>query len=140
MSTEDNVKVKLTVHRDVLVIETVSPDETNYPGWTPMGPGRIGCVITDTKVSLGASEEALAWLRGVKKSRDDIGDVDWFACNDGKKAFGWLGGVYSVKDRKAEGSRSYEVFPDDCVRIANEPPAAAVRAVDTMLDARQDAR
>lgn len=136
MSAEDNVKVRLTVHRDVLVIETVSPGETNYPGWTPIGPGKIGCVIANTKVALGASEEALAWLRGVKKSRDDIGDVDWFACVDGTKAFGWLGGLYSIKDRKAEGSRSYEVFPDDCVRIANQPPIEATRAVDNMLDTR----
>lgn len=136
MSAEDNVKVRLTVHRDVLVIETVSPGETNYPGWTPIGPGKIGCVIANTKIALGASEEALAWLRGVKKSRDDIGDVDWFACADGTKAFGWLGGVYSIKDRKTEGSRSYEVFPDDCVRITNNTPAEAKAAVDNMLGAQ----
>lgn len=134
MSTEDNVKVRLTVHRDVLVIETVSPDDANYPGWVPVGPGKIGCIIMNTKVALGASEEALAWLRGVKRSRDDIGDVDWFACGDGNKAFGWLGGLYSVKNRQAEGSRSYEVFPDDCVRIANEPPVEAKAAVDAMLN------
>lgn len=136
MSTEDNVKVRLTVYQDTLVIETVSPGETNYPGWTPIGPGKIGCVIANTKVSLGASEEALAWLRGVKKSRDDIGDVDWFACADGNKAFGWLGGVYSIKGRDAVGSRSYDVFPDDCVRIANVTPAEARAAVDEGLDAK----
>lgn len=134
MSAEETVKVRLTVYRDVLVIETVSPEETNYPGWVPIGPGTIGCVITNTKVSLGASEEALTWLQGVGKSRDDIGDLDWFPCGDGTKAFGWIGGVYSMKGRACEGSRSYEVFPDDCVRIANDPPIEATRVVDTMLD------
>ncbi len=129
-----NVKVKLTVYRDVLVIETVSPEDANYPGWTPIGPGKIGCVIANTKTALGVSEEALAWLKDVKRSRDDVGDVDWFACGDGNKAFGWLGGLYSVKNRQAEGSRSYEVFPDDCVRIANEPPVEAKAAVDAMLN------
>lgn len=74
------------------------------------------------------------WLRYHGFATCDIGDVDWFACGDGNKAFGWLGGLYSVKNRQAEGSRSYEVFPDDCVRIANEPPVEAKAAVDAMLN------
>ena len=134
MSAEDKLKVKLTVHRDVLVIETISPEEEDYPGWTPIGPGKIGCVIANTRKALGVSEEALEWLRGVQRSNDAIGDVDWWACNDGTKAFAWLGGVYSVKSRNSEGSRMYEVFPDDCVRIPNTPPQEARDAVDKMLD------
>lgn len=132
----DNPKVRLTVHRDVLVIETVSPSDPDYPGWTPAGPGKIGCVIANTKSGLGVSAEALAWLRGVEKSRDSIGDVDWFACTDGTKAFAWLGGMYSVKRRGSEGSRSYEVFPEDCVIIPNEPPTDAMDVVNQMLDAQ----
>ena len=128
-----NVKVKLFAYRDVLVIETVNPDDANYPGWTLVGPGKIGCVIVNTKTALGISEDALAWLKGVKRSRDDHGNVDWWACNDGTKAFAWLGGLYSIKERGADGSRNYEVFPDDYVPVPNNPSQDAMDAVDRKL-------
>lgn len=123
------LKVKLTVHRDVLVIETIDP-ETAYPGWTPIGPGRIGCVLEGTKAALGASDEALAWLRGVKRSGDAIGDVDWFDAGAKGKVFAWLGGPFATKRRGADGSRTHTVFPDDCVVIPNDVPADARAAID----------
>lgn len=123
-------KVKLTVYKDVLVIETVEPENENYPGWVPIGPGKIGCVLCNTKRGLGASQEALDWLGKVPRSRDAIGDVDWWACADGTKAFSWLGGVCSIKRRGAEGSRNYEVFKKDCVEIPNDVPEKAQKAID----------
>lgn len=127
------MKVKLTVFSDVLVIETVEPENENYPGWVPVGPGKIGCVLCDTKRGLGASQEALDWLKGVKRSHDDIGDVDWFAVNDGTKAFGWIGGLCSLKSRGCDGSRSFQVFPEDCTIIPNDVPDEAKKAIEHAL-------
>jgi hypothetical protein len=127
------MKVKLTVHRDVLVIETVEPENENYPGWVPVGPGKIGCVLCDTKRGLGASKEALNWLQRVQRSHDDIGDVDWFACDNGTKAFGWIGGLCSLKDRDAMGSRTFQVFPEDCTVIPNDVPEEAKKVIARTL-------
>ena len=129
-----NVKVKLTEYKDRLVIETVDPEKEDYPGWTPIGPGRFGCVLAGSKTGLGASEEALAWLRGVKRGRDAIGDIDWFACNDDRKAFAWFGGFFRIVGRDAEGSRSYAVFADDCVSIPNDVPEGARDAIDAKAE------
>lgn len=128
-----NVKVKLTVWRDHLVIETQNPEDLTYPGWTPVGGTRIGCVIENTKVALGVSEDAFAWLEKVPKSRDAIGDVDWWACTDGMKAFAWLGGTKSIKSRECDGSHKYDVFPGDYVPIPNDPPKEAMVAVDAFI-------
>ena len=129
-----NVKVKLFAYRNMLIIETVNPEDPNYPGWVPAGGTKIGCVIANTKTALGISEDALEWLKGVKRSRDDIGDVDWWACNDGTKVFAWMGGVYSIKSRDADGSRHHEVFPDDYVPVPNNPSQEAMDAVDRQLN------
>jgi len=89
------MKVKLTVHKDTLVIETLDIS-TPYPGWTPIAPGLVGCALDDTKTALGVSQEALDWLGKVKPSGDAIGEIMWWATREGKKAFGWLGGLFKL--------------------------------------------
>ena len=128
------LKVKLYAYRSVLIIETVDP-EKDYPGWTPAGGSRIGCVLADTKASLGVSHEAMVWLKSVKRGRDSIGDVDWWKCNDGTYAFGWLGGPLALKPLEGcTTSRQFDIGKEHCIPIPNNPPAEAMQAVDTMLD------
>ena len=129
-----NLKVKVHAYRGILIIETVDPDNKDYPGWVPAGEGKIGCVLKDTKTSLGISHEAMEWLEKMKTSRDSIGDVDWWACSDGTYAFGWLGGVFSLKGPDSTGSRHFEIAKDHCVPIPNNPPKDAMEAVDRGLD------
>ena len=124
------VKVRLTAHRGVLVITTVDPDAP-HPGWVPIGPGKIGCVLVDTRASLGASAEAIEWLRGVPRSHDAIGDVDWLDYGAKSKVFSWLGGPLALKRRGADGSRNHTVYADDCVTIPNDVPDEARAAIDS---------
>lgn len=128
-----NLKVKVHAYRGMLIIETVDPDNDNYPGWTPCGGTRIGCVLANTRTALGISHEAMEFLKKVPRSRDDIGDVDWWKCNDGTYAFAWLGGQFSLKSPDSTGSRTYEVAPEHCVPIPNNPPLEAMDAVDRIL-------
>lgn len=123
------VKVRLTVYKDKLVIETVDPEKP-YPGWTPHGEGNVGCMIQDTKNALGASREALEWLKAVKRSGDAIGEVMWIACSDGTKAFGWLGGVYRIGARGIDSCRKTQVYETECVIIPNESPKEAKEHID----------
>jgi hypothetical protein len=128
------MKVKVTAHRGCLVIETVEPD-VPVEGWVPIGPGKIGCIICNTAKNLGVSEEALTLLGGVKRSHDDIGDVDWWACDDGTKAFGWIGNIYQIAQADSiEGSRNHTVFRDACVIIPNDVPEVPRQIIDEKLD------
>lgn len=133
MRVKVNVKVKITVHRDVLVIETQDIDNDDHPDWTPVGNGSLGCVLSNTKTWLGVSPEALEWLKTVPRSHDDIGDVDWFSTEKAGKCFAWLGGKKSLKTKNATGSQYYQVFPDDCILIPNDVPEEAIKIIDNNL-------
>ena len=121
-------KVKLTSHGDYLIIETVDPGK-KHPDFVPAGGGRIGCVIMDTAKNVGASQEAIEWLRRVSRNHDDIGDVDSFKAGE-KWVFGWLGGVMNLKNIAdgLSGSRTFTAdFPH--VKIRNDSPKAALEAI-----------
>ena len=126
---DDKIKVRLTVYCDRLCIETQEPffEETDY--WHPINDARIGCVLENTKERLGASQEAIEWLRAVKRSGDAIGDVDWSRTKNGA-AFSWMGGVKHIASPGAEGSRTFEVMPDECVIIPNDVPEGAKDFID----------
>jgi hypothetical protein len=124
------MKAKVTAYKGILVIEAQEPEKPD-PDWVPIGPGKIGCVLCNTKKNLGVSEEALALLALVKRSRDAIGDVDWWAADDGTKVFGWLGGFCRIlRPTEIEGSRDYTVFREDCIVIPNDVPEEARKAID----------
>lgn len=125
----DDILVRLTVYNDVLVI-TGPPLGFEHPDWTPIGPGKIGCVLAHSERHLGISEEALRWLREVPASRDDIGDVMWFATTNGGHAFGWLGAPRALKRRGADGQKGFRVFDGAFVVIPNDVPEAAVAVID----------
>lgn len=70
------------------------------------GNGNLGVVSEADKVEF--SSEAVEALRQVKKSDDDLGDVDIFQADD-EVIFAWLGGYKKAfKPEHIEGSNSYD--------------------------------
>lgn len=129
-TSNQNFKVKITAYKDRLIIEAIDP-ENPHDRWTPNGPGKIGSVIGDTKTNLGISNQAYALLKRIRRSRDDIGDIDWFACDDGTYAFAWLGSFKKIVDPKeAEGSRTYVAPEGQYVKIKNIVPKEAKKVID----------
>lgn len=74
----------------------------------PTQPGQIGFVADASKCEF--SQKAIDLLKEVKKSGDDLGDVDVFKASDDMVVFGWLGGPLKVLSPKwdVSGSSSYE--------------------------------
>lgn len=71
----------------------------------PAQPNELGFVIDADFVDI--TEDALELLKNIKKSHDDIGDVDVFK-SDKKTIFSWMGGCFCIIDpESAEGSREY---------------------------------
>jgi len=128
MMTE-NLKVQLTVYKDILCIETLNPEE-KMEDFVPAGDGRIGCVLIGTENRLGISEEAMEWLKKVPTSHDDIGDVDAWKTNDGRQCFSWLGGVLSIKGEGCTGSSKYNVNDIPHIQIPNDAPEGVKQAID----------
>lgn len=123
------MKVHVTAHQHFLCIEALEP-EVPLEGWVPIGPGKIGCVIIDTKLHLGISMEAFQLIKKMKPGHDDLGDIDWFACADGKKAFGWIGGFKRIVNAETSDlGHNSSVFPTDCQTIKNLVPPAALEAM-----------
>lgn len=120
----------VTAYKNLLVIELLATASIPNEVTTSLdNPSCIGQVIHDTAKNLGVSAEALELLKQVKRSNDDMGDVDWFSTSDGKASFGWLGGRYAIKSpTEIDGSSSYGIF--DFVTIPNDVPAGAINAID----------
>jgi len=73
----------------------------------PTQPGQLGFVVDADQVEI--QPEALELLKKVKRSGDDIGDVDVFSADGGKVIFAWLGGPMRAMDHnEVEGSSSYD--------------------------------
>jgi hypothetical protein len=85
----------------------------NPPAWfLPTNEQRIGCVVLDAGKHVRISREAIDLMKKIKKSHDDIGDIDWWAVTGGEQAgthaFSWIGPVYrTINPEKAEGSRGW---------------------------------
>jgi hypothetical protein len=83
----------------------------------------------NTKETLGVSEEALVLLKTIKRGRDSIGDVDWWAVDDGSSAFGWFGPMCRlIEPAEAETSRQFKI--GEYVSIPNDVPEGARAAID----------
>ena len=130
----DNIIVKVTCHKNRLVIK--GPDENFvHANWVPLAPGLVGSMLRNTAEHLGVSEEALAWLKKVRRSRDAIGEVDWFEAQKGIHCFGWLGGLRAIFSDGAEGSRSYVVpEPGGYIVIPNDVPEGARKYIDKLSE------
>ena len=73
----------------------------------PTQPGQLGFVVDADQVEI--QPEALELLKKVKRSGDDIGDVDVFSADGGKVVFAWLGGPMRAMDpNEVEGSSTYD--------------------------------
>lgn len=90
--------------------------------------GSIGCVVESEGIDI--SPEALEELKKIKKSGDDLGEVDVFKSGD-KVVVGWLGGYRKVfKAEDIEGSSEFDaslltanpnvVVPDEFKEAADE--------------------
>jgi len=71
----------------------------------PLGPGQLGFVLDMDKCEF--NQEAIDILLRVKKSSDDIGDVDFFRAGE-KNICSWMGGPMTLVTSKAEGSSTYD--------------------------------
>lgn len=70
------------------------------------GNGNLGVVTEADKVEFSA--EAVEALKRVRKSNDDLGDVDVFQAGN-KVIFAWLGGYKrAFKPEDIEGSNTYD--------------------------------
>ena len=123
---------RVTAYKGILVIEWLT-ETSDANVVTPYDkPGNIGYVCKDSNL-IGVSDEAYQILKDrIRRSHDDIGEIDIFRCATGKYAFSTLGGKYAlVHPGHAAGSRSYEC-PDRASfqTIDNESPQGAKDAVD----------
>lgn len=100
-------------------------------GWVPTGDhngNNLGCVILDSR-RIEMSKKAIEVMDSMPRNGDAIGDMDWWACTDGTKAFSWFAAMFRIVDpSKCELARGTRMFPDDCVIIPNRLPAAVRRA------------
>jgi len=127
------MKVKATVYKGYLVIETFNPEES-HPDFTPAGNGKLRCVINNAKRNLGLSAEAVKFLQNVQPGSDPAGDLMWFSTNKGVTAFGWRGSPYSLKTAQAVGGWDFKVQEGHYQTILNETPEGARQAIDDPID------
>lgn len=98
------MKVKVTEYNGLVVIETLKPEKDE--DFIPVTePGKVGSVLIDTGKHLGISKEALAIMKDLYISHDDIGDVDAWKAGD-RDCFGWLGPLIRIVGPKAELSNT----------------------------------
>lgn len=97
------MKVKITEYRGMVVIETLKPEADK--NFVPVGPGKVGSVLMNTGKHLGISKEALAFMKRLPKSSDDIGEVDAWSTAD-KDCFAWLGALERPVGKNAELSNT----------------------------------
>lgn len=129
------MKVKVTEHRGFLAIEALEP-EVAHPDWAPIGPGRIGCVVNNTKTSLGLSKEALAIISKLPK-RDSLGVLVWFSTSPKGEsaAFGWMGGALCIIDPKeADMGRATSEHLGHWIDIPNDTSATLIETIDAALE------
>lgn len=132
-------KVKLTVHKDVIVIDGFGAVNLPRTEFVPAGPVIIGCILIHADRYLGISKEAKEWLDKVPKGQDDSGDFDSFlAGND--KVFGWLGPVRTYKEspKQLQTSRTWGQWSHhQAPTIPNETDPILLRELDKLLGKRK---
>lgn len=128
------MKVRVVAYKEHLVIVPHEPEKGIEDGWYPTNNHRMGCVVTDTKKTLGVSEEAFELMKLIQRNHDAIGDIGWWECDDGTYAFSWFGSVHRIIDpHTSEGDRTFRVLPslkNACTIIPNDVPEEAKAAAD----------
>ena len=132
---KNNVKAKVVAYKGYLIIECLADkSEKDICTLSIDNPNCIGQVIHNTKDHLGISEQAVKLLKQVKRSNDDLGEIDYWKCDDDTWHFSWLGGtkrIVNPNDEDCTSSNSYEV-PDASkyISIKNEVPEEAKKIID----------
>jgi hypothetical protein len=130
----DNLKVKVTSYKDYVIIEPLQFEEEKDVLY-PVGNGRVGTVLIDTKKYLGMSKEAVENLKRVKKSHDAIGDLQAWKSDKGD-CFGWLGGMKAFYDvTKADSDRN-GIIDIAHVTIPNDVPQEAMAIINKSIAGR----
>lgn len=129
------MKVKVTEYKNTLIIETLKREKDD--DFIPVTePGKVGSVVINTGKHLGISKEALKFMKGLKVSHDDIGEVDAWKTDDGRSCFAWLGGLKRSFGPDAELSNTG--FQDiDFIEIPNETCEEAKVAINASIDSRE---
>jgi hypothetical protein len=124
-------KVRVTVYRENLVIETLPPF-TQSETFIPNGDGRFGCVLLDTATNLGVSQEALDFMRKVPRGSDDVGDIMWWGAGTGESCFAWFGGPCAVKSnpKGLVTDRDFRSPVSDYTLIPNDTGSGAMEHLD----------
>lgn len=128
----DNLKVKVTAYKDNLIIQTV--DKTADKNFVPVGPGKLGSVLMDTKKFLGMSKEAVELSKTMPRGTDAIGDMSTWMATDGRACFSWFGPLYRVLDVKDCVSDRDGIIDIPHVTIENDVPEEAKTLIDSETD------
>lgn len=125
------MKVKVTEYKGHLIIETLKPDKDD--DFIPVTePGKIGSVLINTGKHLGISKEALTFMRRLKVSSDDIGEIDAWITEDGRHCFSWLGGLKrTVGPEVTLSNTGFQSIA--FLGISNEPAEDAKVAINIAL-------
>ena len=122
------MKVKVTELNGQVIIETlIKEKDADFIPVTEQG--KIGSVMINTGKHLGMSKEALSFIKKLKVTGDDIGDVDGFIAGDNKHVFGWLGSLNRAVGPDA--TLPNNGFQDiDFIEIPNETSQWIIDAID----------
>lgn len=125
------MKVKVTEYKNVLVIVTLKPEKDD--DFCPVTePGRVGSVLINTGKHLGMSEEALAFMKKLRVSHDDMGEVDAWITDDGRSCFAWLGALSRFVGPDADLSNTgFQGI--GFIEILNETNEKAKEAIDAHI-------
>ena len=124
--SKENIKVKVTSHEGFLVIETIKPKEDK--NFIPVGGSRIGSVLVNTGKYLGMSNEAFALMKTIKKSGDDIGDVDTWESDRGQ-CIAWMGPLKRLVEVSNSESSRTGIIDIKYIPIENKVPLDAFEAI-----------
>ena len=125
----EDLKVRITSHKNHLIIETLKPEEDK--NFIPVGGSRIGCVLIETDKYLGMSKEAFDLLKTIKRSGDDIGDVSAWRTTDNRDCIAWLGNVKRLVNMESAEGDNGGIADIAYVTIDNVSPEDAVALIDS---------
>lgn len=125
------MRTKVFAHKGVIGIQS----DVNAEGLLnkPLENGQLGFVIDAKFVDI--SQDALILLKEIKRSCDDIGDVDIYKSGD-KVIFSWLGGpLKGFRPSEVSGSNSYDASVVSAINGV-ETPEDFMAYVNALSDKR----
>jgi hypothetical protein len=135
MKKNKNIKAKVVAYKGYLIFTCLADkSEENVCTLSVDNPDNIGQAIHNTKYHLGISKQAVRLLEQVKRSGDDLGEIDFWKCTDNTWNFSWLGGIKRIvnpNDEECTGSNNYQVpNSSEYISIKNEIPKEAKEVIN----------